>query len=329
MSSQPDSSDRSSGENSAQTLENLVAEIKHTVEAGDFQIAERLREKLIETYPMAISEAIGSAEMIETAMTAALDREHLELWSDLYDQLTDEERNCLYHSLQKYNLPEKRMLLKYGSLNNRLFFLEQGTVTVAVPQGKNKYQVLAQLGRGDVLGEYSFATIALCSATAVAKSPVQIRCLEGRIAESWEEKHPGLYDKILAFCQKYGRIDRISARQEQEQHNHPRYPMQGRVKATLLDKNGRPTKVLFNGDMEEISRSGTSFSIHCNQRSTVKKLLTRSFDLSFSCSTVGRELTFSTVGRVVRVSFLLYNDYLLHIGFHTYLPEDLEKQLSA
>lgn len=313
----------------SQLAEKLIERIKHALEAGNFAAAEKFRDLFIEAHPMAINESIKIGEIIEKAMSAAIDKEHLAIWPELYDALSIEERNCLFHSMKQYVLPEKRMLLKYGSLNNKLFFIEKGKVTVAVPQGSNKFKVLAQLGRGDVLGEYTFATIALCSATAVTKSPVQLRCLEGKEAESWEEKLPGLYGKVLEFCKTYGRIDLISARKELETHTHQRYSVPGRVKATLLDKNGLATDLSFNGELEEISRSGMSFAIHCNQRDTVKKLLSRSFSLAITCGNAGKEISLSSTGRVVRVSFLLYNDYLLHLGFHNPLSEELDRRLAS
>lgn len=328
MSTQPEPSKDTTAKKRPSTIEDISAQIKIAVEAGNFQEAERLRDELIESYPMAISEAIKTAELLEQEMSATVDKEHVAIWPELYDQLTIEERNCLFHGMQKYVLPEKRMLLKYGSLNNRLFFIEKGQVTVAIPQGEKQFKVVAQLGRGDVLGEYTFATIALCSATAVTKTPVQIRCLDGKKAESWEDKHPGLLNKVMDFCLKHGQIDTISERKENESHTHQRYHVQGKVKAVLLDKSGKETEVIFNGELEEISRSGASFAIHCKKRATVKQLLTRSFSLRFNCGEKGREISFSTVGKVVRVSFLLYNDYLLHIGFHTALPEVLDARLT-
>ncbi len=324
---QPVPSDQSAEKTLLQRINQLSSEIKLAVKAGNFEAAATLRDELIETDPMAINEAIKTAELIENAMSAAIDKEHLAVWHELYDQLTVEETNCLFYSMKEHILPEKRMLLKYGSLNNRLFFLEKGRVTVGIPEEENKLKILAQLGRGDVLGEYTFATIALCSATVVTKTTVQLRCLEGRKAEGWEDKHPGLYNKVLEFCKKHGRIDLISQRKELKNHTHPRYPVQGHVKANLLDKNEQQTKVSFNGELEEISRSGSSFSVHCNKRATVKQLLARSFALSFACSEKGKKINFSSTGRIVHVSSLLYNDYLLHIGFHTPLPEKLVKQL--
>ncbi len=321
MVSQSGPFDSPQGQDQAQRIKTLTAEIQDAINVANFQEAERLRDTFIATYPGAISEAIQLAELIEQAMTAAIDKKHLALWSALYDPLRTEERNCLFHSMQKYVLPEKKILLKYGSLNNRLFFIEKGSVTVALPQGEKSFKIIAQLGPGDVLGEYTFATMALCSATAATKTEVEVRCLEGKIAEKWEEKQPGLYDKILDFCKKYGKVDVISERKERQTHTYPRYSVQGRVKATLLDKNGQTTNVNFNGELEDISRSGSSFTIRCNQKETVKQLLTRSFSLHIVCGMPEQEISFSTIGRVVRVTFLLYNDYLLHVGFADTLPE--------
>ena len=329
MTSPPGPPDGLAGKNEPQEVKKLFSQIERALQDGDFEAAEKLRDTLIEANPLAISEAIKAAELIEKEMSAAISKDHLAIWPELYDRLTTEERNCLFHSMKLYVLPEKRMLLKYGSLNNRLFFLEKGRITIAVPEDENKFKIVAELGPGDILGEYSFSTIALCSATAVTKSPVQIRCLEGKKAESWAEKHPGLYEKLLDFCNKYGRVDLISERKEQENHTNPRHPVNGHVKATLLDKDGQKTEITFNGEVEEISRSGTSFSIHCNKKAIVKQLLTRSFSLDFVCTNKGKDVVFSSVGRVVRVTFLLYNDYLLHLGFHTPLPEYVDAQLAS
>ena len=327
MSSQQGPSDQSAEKNISDKVKVLSGGIKLAIEAEDFEGAEKLRNKLIETAPMAINDAIKTAEMIEKGMSAAIDKDHLAIWPELYEQLTIEERNCLFHSMKKYILPEKKVLLKYGSLNNRLFFIEKGRVTIGLPQQGNKLKILAQLGRGDILGEYTFATIALCSATAITKTEMQLRCLEGLKVESWEERHPGLQSKILEYCQKFGKIDRILERKERGHHTHPRHPVQGRAKAILLDKSGNKTKVSFNGELEEISRSGASFSIKCNTKTIVKQLLSRSFSIAFTFSHKGKEISFATIGRVVRVSSRLYNDYLLHVGFYATLPAEFDAKL--
>lgn len=329
MSSEKKSPGISAEQLQKQTKNQLFTQIESAVQAKKFLEAVSLREKLLEVDPMAISEAIKAAELIEEAMTAAIDKEHVATWPGLYEPLSEEEKNCLFHSMKSNLIQEKRAILQYGALNNRLFFIEKGTVVVAIPQeGSEKLKVFAQLGRGDVLGEYSFATLALCSATAVTKTPVQLRYLEGKMAESWNENHPGLYEKVMEFCQKHGQIDQITKRKEQEVHPNPRYPVQGRVNATLLNKSGEDDGQVFNGDVGEISRSGCSFAIHCNQKETIRKLLTKSFSLDFTCTNKEKDVVFSSVGRVVRVSVLLHDDYLLHIGFHILLSKELDGQLA-
>jgi CRP-like cAMP-binding protein len=305
------------------TVEKLIGEIEQAVKQKNFTQAQKLRDTLIETEPMAINLAIKVAELIDQAMSADIDRDHLALWPELYDVFSPEERNCFYHSLKKYGLAAGKILLKFGSLNNRLFFIESGTVAVGLPQPHNKLKVIAQLGRGDVLGEYSFATIALCSATAVTKTETRLRCLEGRTAEGWDEKFPGLYDKLIAYCLKHGRVEQIEKFKQSQARSHPRHPVHGIVNAVLLDRSGQPAEPRFRGEIEEISRSGTSFTIHSNQKDELKKLLTRSLSLEFVCRVAGKQLSFTVQGEVVRVSFLLHNDYQLHIKFHRLIPEEI------
>ncbi|NTW84499.1 MAG: cyclic nucleotide-binding domain-containing protein [Chlorobiaceae bacterium] len=162
-----------------------------------------------------LGEIIKSAGIIEDAKTAGIDPDHLANWGKLYDLLSDEERNCFYYSMKKYVLRPKTMILTYGALNNRLFLIDRGHVIIFSPKdGKNV--VLAKLGPGDILGEYTFSTISLCSASAITHTEVQLMCLESSAADGWEEKYPGLYEKLIDFSLKFGRVDEIIRNKKQE-----------------------------------------------------------------------------------------------------------------
>lgn len=311
----------------SQIVKQLFAEIQVAVRAMDFKKADALREKLIETDPVALIEIIRSSEMIEEAKTAGIDRGHLAIWDKLYGGLSEEEMNCLFYSMKKYVLPPKKMILAHGALNNRLFLIDRGQVTIFFPkEGRNI--VLAQLGRGDILGEYTFSTISLCSASAITHSEVQLRCLESSATDGWEEKYPGLYQKLIDFCLQNGRVDEIVRSKKLEKRTYPRYLAEGRVRAVVLTREGNKSEVVFNGNLSDVSAAGTCFTIRCTRKATARALLARHLLLTISREQGDAPVNISAIGRVVRLSFHLYDDYSVHLQFNELLTEELCKKFA-
>lgn len=305
-------------QNLTRQTEKIFQAIKTSLENNDIPRAEALRKKLLEVNPMALSEIIKSAELIENTKTANRDKDHFAIWDKLYSTLSEEEQNCLFYSLKKVIVPPRKIVLSKGSFNNRLFFIDRGRVSICQPKG-NRQAVLAQLGRGDILGEYTFATIALCSATAVTSSEVQLMVLENSAAMAWNETYPELYDKLIDYCMKNGQIDKILHRKKSEKLHATRYTVSGQVTACLLDKKGKKTETHFRSSLSELSVSGTSFGIRCSSRETARALLGKY--LFLNCRFNKDETALKTLGKIVEVSFHLYNDYTLHIQFPTRLEE--------
>jgi CRP-like cAMP-binding protein len=316
------------GEEQARTISRLFAEIQVLAKARDFKGAEELREKLIEINPMALNEIIQSTEIIEREKSAGIDRDHLAIWARLYDLLSEEEGNCLFYSMKKVVVPPKKLLLVHGAQNNRLFLIDRGQVTIFFPKdGKNI--LLTQLGRGDILGEYAFSAISLNSASAVTHSEVQLMYLDSSEADDWEEKHPGLYQKLIDFCRKNGKVDESMRNRKLEKRRDVRIPVAGQVTAHLLTREGKKSEVIFRGGLSDISMDGTCFTIRCTKKATARALLARYLFLSISCERGGAPITFTAIGRVVRVSFHLYEDYSIHVQFNQLLAGELYKRLES
>lgn len=295
-------------------IDRLVEEIKSATVARDFVRADALRNKMMEVDPMALSDIIKSAEIIENAKAAGVDKDHLRIWDHLYSDLNQEETNCLFYSLIKIVVPPKKIILSHGAYNKRLFFIDKGKVTIIFPR-KGKNTVLAQLGPGSLLGEYSFTSISLCSATAVSHSDVTLYYLENSTTDSWDETHPGLYDKITDFCRKQGSLEDIARWKSLEKRNKPRFPASGAVKATLLDKNEQKTSTYFRGDLADISLEGVSFEIKLSKKATARALLARQLQLSLYSPGLDENAVIEVQGKIVKVSFYMQNDYCLHIQF--------------
>ncbi len=320
MSPLPPPSGHPSGKDGPRSAQDLFLEIQSTISQGDIPGAEALRERLLAENPMALKEIIQSAELIDEAKSAGIDKDHLVIWDKLYGSLSTEERNCLYYSLKKIVIPPGKVILAQGALNTRLFLIDGGQVTIYLPKA-DKNTLLAQLGRGDILGEYTFTTISLCSATAVSHSEVHMRYLNSTATDDWEQKQPGLYDKLIDFCIRYGRVDEIIRQKKLEKRTFVRYPVEGRVEATVLTQEGKKTENRFRGNLSDLSVEGTCFLIRCSKKTTARALLARHLLMSFTFERSEGKIAFSAVGKVVGVSFHLYNDYSVHIRFLKQLQE--------
>ncbi len=307
--------------NTPEAVQNLFFQIQSAITKGNFAVAEKLREQLIAENPTALMEIIKSAELLDEAKAQRISKEHLAIWSDLYGSLSPEEKNCLYYSLKEVVVPPGKVLLSQGALNTRLFFIDSGQVTIYFSKG-DKQTVLAQLGRGDILGEYTFTTISLCSATAVSHSEVHLRYLESNATDNWDKLQPGLFDKLTDFCIRFGRIDEIIQRKSLEKRSYTRYPVEGRISATVLTKDGQRTQTSFRGSLSDLSVAGTCFLIKCPKKSIARALLARHLYLSFFFGQEENNISFSAVGKVVAVSFHLYNDYSVHIRFTKHIKEE-------
>lgn len=306
---------------SPETLEQLIVKIDQALSNKDFFVADQLREKLIDKHPGALSEILKITGKIEEAKTKNIDKEHLDIWDELYQNLSDEETNNLFYSLKKVVIPPKKRILAHGSYNTKLFFIEQGTVAVFITR-ENKNKVIAQLTTGDLLGEYTFTTISLCSASAVSTSEVHLRYVDSSMTEKWVESTPALYDKVVKFCEKKGKIDEILRRKELKKRTHQRFDVAGNVTATLLDQKGNKTTSYIKGSLANISESGCCFDIHCSKKTVARSLLARICHLDITIDKPKEPLNISTIGKIVKVTFCLHSDYAVHIKFLEPLPKD-------
>lgn len=314
MSTQENPAPENIAQNKEAKIQKLFAELKTAAENLEFAKADALREEIIATDPSALTQIIKSAEIIEEHKSANLDKDHLAIWNDLYQDLTEEETNALFYALKSAIIPPQKRILSHGGYNDKLFFIDKGQVTIFYPKdGKNL--VLAQLGRGDLIGEYTFSTISLCSASAATTTEVQLKYLEGRATEKWAEEQPALLDKLISFCRKYGKVDDIITQKKLEKRNHPRYDIQGKVKSTLLTKEGKKTQHIISGILSNLSLVGCCFEIHLSKRDQAKALLARHFYYEIEFEINSKPVRFSAIGKIVRVAFHLHNDYSLHVKF--------------
>lgn len=307
------------------TGDDLAAAIKKAALEGNFNTAEALREQLIKIDPMNLKLIVSTGEIIEEQKTKHLDKDHLAVWDGLYGDLTEEEGNGLFYSLEPALIETNKLLQVQGKLSNRLFFIDSGKVALFYrKEGKNI--VAIQLSRGDIVGESSFFEISLCPLSAATQSETKLYSLRRSAAEAWQEAHPGLYEKVAEFCRKQGKTGEAIAANELDRRSARRYPISGVASAVVLQKDGSPGANRFKGGLSDISQSGLCFDIKCSRQETARALLAAEVELALEFD--GRqEAPLQLKGQITKVGFHLHNDYSVHVKFNEPLEEATFKTL--
>ena len=288
----------------------MLEEIERFAVAGDFSNAERLREELIECHSLAVSEIVAAAEVIDEQKSIQIDGGHLRIWKELYDPLSKEERNCLFYTSKAAKISAGKLLFSQGRGNNRLFFIDSGTVTLFhTKDGDNN--LIGRLGEGDIAGEEAIVDITNSTMSAACQTSVELRYLNVTQVSAWDTQCPGLVDKVKDFCVKASRERRKIQAKDIEKRGPERQALEGRVISTLFDASGQPTENSFKGFMQDISTGGMSFEIRCSKQQTARALLGRTLGLEIE----GKELTRPLTCEVVRVGFQMHNEYSVHVRF--------------
>ena len=117
----------------------------------DFIKAMQWRDKIIEIDPMSLSEILGSDEVIELEKANTIDFYHQRVWNNLYGTMTQDEGNALYLRLKLREYSPGKILIKQGTINNTLFFVDSGQLKNFFTQGAKEI-FLNDIGQGNTSG---------------------------------------------------------------------------------------------------------------------------------------------------------------------------------
>lgn len=305
--------------------QDLADRITTAALQGDFQQANSLREELISTDSMNLKLIVSTGEIIEQQKTKLLDKDHLAVWQTLYEECTDEETNGLFYSMQPTQLESNKLLQVQGKMSNRLFFIDSGKV-VLFYRKDDKNKVAVQLGRGDIVGEETFFEISLCSLSAATQSDVKLYSLTRDAVALWSDTYPGLYEKLGDYCRREGKGREAVKQKDLERRSAPRYLVDGKASAVILDKDGQPSDTYIKGGLTDISQSGLCFDIKCSKQETARALLAQNIGLSLHFDDADEE-PLKLQGQITKVSFHLHNDYCVHVKLGRNIDDETFKTL--
>jgi CRP-like cAMP-binding protein len=284
---------------------DLIA--KHA-QANHFSKADALREKLFEVDSMALDEIVKSGEIIESAKIAAIDPDHKQAWSHLYNKLTKEETVAFYYGMQKASYEAEQIIFRQGELNSNLYFINAGETKMFYYKDKRGV-LLKSLGPGDIAGEDTFFSNSICTTSLMAHSAVKVNFLEKTVLQKWRAEAPHLANQLQDYCLQLEPIKDLLQKKELERRAHSRYALSGNAIIRILD---RPEMKVFKSDLSDISTSGISIIMNTSSKGA-ELLLGCRLNLKFALPETFPEIRIDQNGRILGVHSRLFNEYLVNV----------------
>lgn len=277
----------------------------------NYTVAEMLRDRLLEVNPLALSEVIQLGELIEEHKSNSITSHHIEIWSELYEEMTSEEFSTLYYALNQENYDKGDVIVKSGETDNNLYFVNSGYLSLSCNASGNDV-FLKRMQPSDVLGGDQFFSASVWTVTLKALSSVQLHVLE---QSKWLEilkVEPGIEEKLQRYCEKYKEITKLLQMSGDDRREYPRHPVCLITKNMLLDPYGKKGKRNFNGELKDISKAGLAFTIRIANKDNAKLLLGRQIITTISID--GQELSpFSGVIVGVKIHDPQMFDFSVHV----------------
>lgn len=299
-------------ESAIKLLCDLVAEYARE---KDFEKAEALHNKMYDVDPMALTEIVKSSEIIEAEKSEMLDPAHLELWSDLYDQLSTAEANALYYSMKSVTFEAGETIMEQGRLSNRLYFIVKGDVS-GLYNREGTEVLFKTFSAGDIIGQFSFFSATVCTVSMNASSRVKVSYLENDVLKQWKNDVPTLEVKLYDYCIKKDKVKQALESKKMERRSDRRINLSGRLSFQLLDKSGNPMGKSYKGEISDISAGGLSFIVKSSKEGTLRLLLGRRVFVSFETPVkTGEYQPINEKMMIIAIQSMAFDDYSIHVKF--------------
>lgn len=311
-----------------QTIRNLLAKgdkatagqqvlqlIERTARLRNFIQAEKLREWLLEIDSTAFNLIIRAAEIIDREKAAAIDRSHLEIWSQLYDILSTEEFSAVYHSLTHRKFTSEEVIVNQGASLSSLYFINSGKVKLYF-QNQGQELLVKTMESGEIFGADAFfeASVWTISVASIGLSEISVLKLDK--LKRCDEDFPGLEAKLHDFCKQFERIEEFIKQTAKERRLYERHKISGIIETTLLDNKGRSTGMHSRGELSDISEGGMCYLVKISQKENARLLLGRKVEAILAAGKKPGDVT-RVAGDVLAVknNYGIDRDYSVHVRF--------------
>jgi len=278
-----------------------------------FTNAYKLRDWLIEINPMALTEIIHTAEIIEAAKQASINVHHLKTWKTLVELLSPEEFSSLYHIMTPRSYAKGKTIVQQGSKARTLLFINNGQVQIqALNQGK--MMPLQVIEAGEVVGTGTFFEASVWTINVKSLS-CELSLLPRTKLDSLKKHYPALESKLFSFCSTFQPTSKRLKKSRKNRRKFIRKGAAGRIVFTIIDTSGKEVSTEVKGNLLDISPGGMAFSIHSSKKKNAIALFGRQLKIILNTGIGSSTLVHQGTVQAVRDIDLVGNEYSLHIEF--------------
>ena len=307
-------------ESAVKMLLDLVARY---AKEEDFSRADSFREKLLEVDPMALTEIVESADIIEKAKREAIGDDHLALWKEIYNTLNLEETNALYHAMESETYEPGQAVFSQGKLDSRLCFIEAGQIKIVFHHEGEEHHI-RDADPGDIVGADCFFQMTVRTSSAVAGSAAKVRSLGRESLEEWKTELPSLASKLSDYCLGLATNGEALKKKGVDRRAHGRTRVQARISVKTLDGSGSPTGQAMVGTLADISEGGLSFYVRLPKERAESLLMGPKLNMQFVLPTGGTKCQMDLTGTAVAVRHQV-DVYSISVKFHEMLDSSIIK----
>lgn len=302
-----------------QTREALSLLYKLAIESAkkkDFATSESYRDRLYEIDSLDLSKIVEVNEIIEAEKDKAITADDRNLWSPLFDGLGANQANDFFLSLKKEVIESETLVLEQGRINDRLFFVDQGQVSMYYSDHE-KELLIAKLGSGDFFGEDTFFSVNVCTASVRTLTRTYLRTIDKAALKKLKAVHESLASNLKKVCLSGRSIYHRLRQKGMDRRAFKRVNLNTKISFQLLSSSAVPRSV--KAELWDISKGGLSFYFQSKNPHAVQSLIGQSIGVRFDLNLKGKTKTVALSGVVHGVQSHPLDEYSVHLKFNRQL----------
>jgi CRP-like cAMP-binding protein len=290
----------------------------------DFAASETFRDRLYEIDSMALSKIVEVNEIIEAEKDKAVTSNDRNLWSPLFEGLSAVQANDFFLCLKKEIIEGDTLILEQGSINDRLFLVDQGQVSVFYSDHE-KELLIARLGSGDIFGEDTFFSVNVCTASVKTTARTYLRTIDKATFAKLQATHESVESKLKKVCHSQRSIYNRLRQKGIDRRSFKRINLPTKISFQLLSGNVAPRPV--KAELWDISKGGLSFYFQSKNPRAVQSIIGQNIGVRFELKFRGKMKPIALSGVVHGVQSHPLDEYSVHLKFNRQLNDTTIKAI--